>query len=89
YFLDGMFNGQNYLHFLQTYLTDILDNMELEERRNMWFQQDGAPPHYMSAVKSWLNENFRNKWIGRRRPVSWRPRSSDFSSCDLFLWEYT
>ncbi|KOC70312.1 hypothetical protein WH47_02815 [Habropoda laboriosa] len=37
---------------------------------------------------TWLNENFQNKWIGRGGPVSWPPRSPDFSSCDFFLWGY-
>lgn len=88
YFFDGCVNGQKYLQFLQTYLTENLENIELEDRRNMWFQHDGAPPHYMAAVKNWLNENFQNKWIGRGGPVPWPPRSPDCSPCDFFLWGY-
>ncbi|KOC65221.1 hypothetical protein WH47_09800, partial [Habropoda laboriosa] len=47
---------------------------------------DGAPPHYTSAVRNWLNENFHNKWIGRGGPRS--PRSPYCSPCDFFLWGY-
>ena len=37
------------------------------------FQQDGAPPHYGTVVREWLNENFGGRWIGRRGSIEWPP----------------
>ncbi len=48
--------------------------------------KDGAPAHFSKAVRSWLNENFRDRWIGRGGPFSWAPRSLDLIPLDFFLW---
>lgn len=54
----------------------------------MWYQQDGAPPHFTTFVRHWLDENFPN-WIRRGSLVfEWPPRSPDLSSLDFFLWSY-
>ena len=50
------------------------------------FQRDGAPPHYGTVVREWLNEKFVGRWIGRRGRIEWPPRSPDLSPCDFFLW---
>lgn len=47
---------------------------------------DGAPHHYARTVRNWLNNNFPLKWIGRRGPTLWPPRSPDLTLCDFFLW---
>lgn len=52
----------------------------------MIFQQDGAPPHFALAVRQYLDRRFPNRWIGRRRPVEWPPRSPDLTPLDFFLW---
>ncbi|CAK9796229.1 hypothetical protein ANTPLA_LOCUS701 [Anthophora plagiata] len=62
--------------------------MPIVQRQNLWFQQDGAPPHYAIAVRNWLNINFENKWIGRGGPIAWSSRSPNLSPCDFFLWGY-
>ncbi|CAF1584863.1 unnamed protein product, partial [Didymodactylos carnosus] len=31
------------------------------------FQQDGAPVHFSKAVRSWLNNKFSGRWIGREQ----------------------
>ncbi|CAH0395505.1 unnamed protein product [Bemisia tabaci] len=50
------------------------------------FQQDGAPPHYALAVRAYLHNEFPGRWIGRRGPIEWPPRSPDLSPLDFFLW---
>ncbi|EZA55217.1 hypothetical protein X777_05203 [Ooceraea biroi] len=50
--------------FFQNYLPCLLENVILELRRDMWFQQDGAPPHRHLHVVTYLNNLFQNKWIG-------------------------
>ncbi|CAF1626249.1 unnamed protein product [Rotaria magnacalcarata] len=47
---------------------------------------DGAPSHYTCIVRNCLDNNFSSKWIGRRGPTSWPPRSPDLTPCDFFLW---
>ena len=54
----------------------------------MLSQQDGAPPHYATPVRKWLNDTFPGRWIGRRGPVEWAPRSPDLTPLDFFLWGY-
>ena len=54
----------------------------------MYFQQDGASAHYSLVVRSWLDEKFPNRWIGRRGPIEWPARSPDLTPPDLFLWGY-
>ena len=36
---------------------------------HMYYQQDGAPAHYLRGVRDWLNETFGTKWIGRGGPL--------------------
>lgn len=55
------------------------------------FQQDGAPPHYATAVRYLLDQTFPNRWMGRGSsgnpaPVAWPPRSPDLNPLDFWLW---
>ena len=50
------------------------------------FQQDGAPPHFGLNVRTWLDQRFPNRWMGRCRPIEWPARSPDFTPPDFFMW---
>jgi len=52
----------------------------------MYFQHDGAPPHYTNRVRELLNKLFPNRWLGRGGPVAWPPRSPDLTPLDYCLW---
>ena len=52
----------------------------------MIFMQDGAPPHYATAVRQFLNDELSGRWLGRRGPHEWPARSCDITPCDFFLW---
>jgi len=52
------------------------------------FQQDGAPPHWGSHVRRFLEATFPNRWIGRDGPTPWPPRSPYITPLDFFLWGY-
>uniref|UniRef100_A0A1Y1L7H2 Tc1-like transposase DDE domain-containing protein n=1 Tax=Photinus pyralis TaxID=7054 RepID=A0A1Y1L7H2_PHOPY len=79
-------NGEQYLRFLQETLFDYLEELPLQLRQRLWYQHDGAPPHFNRAVIDHLNATFPNRWIGRGGPVAWPPRSPDLTPLDFFLW---
>jgi len=54
----------------------------------IFFQQDGAPPHWGSDVRQFLDATFPNRWTGRDGPTPWPPRSPDITPLDFFLWGY-
>lgn len=79
-------NGERYLNFLNTQLMEYLENFPLAHLAQLWMQQDGAPPHNTIPVREFLNQHFRNQWIGNRGVVEWPARSPDLSPLDYFLW---
>jgi hypothetical protein len=84
--LDGRLTGELYLQFLENQLRDLLDDVPLEIRQNMYFQHDGAPAHYSRVVRDCLNNRFPHRWIGRGGPQNWPPRSPDLNPLDYCLW---
>uniref|UniRef100_A0AAF5I442 Uncharacterized protein n=1 Tax=Strongyloides stercoralis TaxID=6248 RepID=A0AAF5I442_STRER len=73
---------------------DIVENNVtpfFTKRRNteLIFQQDGAPAHFASKIKDVLNNDLKNRWIGRgSNLIEGQPRSPDLTLCDYFLWGY-
>jgi len=88
YFFDKNVNGNNYLHFLQQRLPTLFEDIDLNTRQRIFFQQDSAPAYWSRRLRYHLNLTFPGRWIGRGGPVSWCPRSPDLSSLDFFLWGY-
>ena len=82
YFFPGTVTGETYLHMLDTYAFPTLNEMGLLDG-DMWWQQDGAPPHYARIVRDRLNAVFPDRWMGRRGPLEWPPRSPDLSPMDF------
>lgn len=88
YFFDAIINSENYLQLLRDDLPLLLEDIDIDTRRRMWLQHDGAGPHYANIVKDFLNDTFPNRWIGRGGPVRWPARSPDLTSLDFYLWGY-
>lgn len=95
-FIDGNLNGALYAEMLETAIEPLIVQ-ELENQMNLdgnpnltedllHFQQDGAPPHYVRPVRQWLDDHYPDRWIGRRGPIEWPPRSPDLTPPDFFLW---
>ncbi|KAE9536207.1 hypothetical protein AGLY_007430 [Aphis glycines] len=42
--------------------------------------------HYTIPVREYLDREYPGKWIGRRGPIEWPPRSPDLTPIDFFLW---
>ncbi|KAG8274617.1 hypothetical protein J6590_103969 [Homalodisca vitripennis] len=61
-------------------------NIDEDDReRNVFYMQDGAPPHYLSDVRDFLNDRIPGQWIGRDAPIAWPPRSPDLTPLDFFF----
>lgn len=90
-FLEENLNGPMYLNMLQNTITPLIDAVVAQnphEFEEVIFQQDGAPPHYFRQVRNYLDENYQDRWIGRRGPTEWPARSPDLTPLDFFLWGY-
>ena len=77
-------NSERYLNALEDTLVTRLNVIDRDQ--DMIFMQDGAPPHYATAVRHFLNDALPGQWLGRRGPLEWPARSCDITPCDFFLW---
>jgi hypothetical protein len=80
YFFETSVTGQAYVDMLENFLWPKV------MRRGLYFQHDGAPAHYSSMARTWLDKKFPRRWVGRRGPFEWPARSPDLTPCDFFLW---
>lgn len=86
YIIPNRLNGPVYLVFIRDILPELLQDVPLNIRYDMWFQHDGAPAHFGNNVRNYLNVTFEQKWLGRGGPVHWPARSPDLTPLDFFLW---
>ena len=56
--------------------------------RDYILHQNGAPPHYSSRVRNYLNRKRPGNWIGRGGPIEWPQGSLDLTPCYFYLWEH-
>ena len=53
---------------------------------------DGAPCHRSLTDRRFLNQRYRERWIGIGSNITdtceWCPKSPDLTSRDFFLWSY-
>lgn len=63
-----------------------MEEIPLDQRREMIFQHDGAPCHNAMIVRHLLDRVFPGKWIGRGSQRTWPPRSPDLTPMDFFFW---
>ena len=52
---------------------------------NFIFMQDGAPPHFALTVRAWLDQHYSGRYMGRRGPHEWSPRSLDLECLSVGL----
>jgi hypothetical protein len=84
YFFESTVTAASYMRCLQTLLIPYLENLPLSILRDIFFQQDGAPAHFATSVRTMLDQNLPNRWIGRRGPIEWPARSPDLTPLDFF-----
>ncbi|KAG5889187.1 hypothetical protein JTB14_019204 [Gonioctena quinquepunctata] len=80
--------GEVYLELLQNAIEPLIleileDNPDEFGNLEITFQQDGAPPHYYGAVRRYLDEEYRGRWIGRRGSTEWPARSPELTPLDF------
>ena len=78
YFFEETVTCQTYLQMLEIIISRLND---------VYFQQDGAPPHFHVNVRNFLYHIFNTRWIGwSGSAMEFPPRSSDLSPLDFYLW---
>ena len=80
--------GDIYANFLQDELPALVENVPLQTRRQMYYQHDGAPPHFSQIIRQYLNHKFQNRWIGHDGAQNWPPWSPDLNPLDYHVWGY-
>ena len=63
YFFERPLAGPVYANFLQNVLPQLMEDVLLHVRMNMWMEHDGAPHHHVLYSKQVMNEIFDEKWI--------------------------
>ena len=88
HFFRETLTGARYTNFLAENYEELLEVVPENEREDLIFMQDGAPGHFSILARNWLNQNYRDRWIGRGGPIAWPPRSPDMTPMDFFVWGY-
>ena len=39
-------------------------------------------------MRQWLDQNYPQRWIGRRGPIPWPARYTDLTPCDFYIWDH-
>ena len=78
FFTEKMVTASMYLEMLQLYAVPQLPHGTI-------YQQDGAPPHFVNIVRTFMDEQFPARWIGRGSSyITWTARSPDLTPPDFF-----
>jgi hypothetical protein len=65
YIIEEHIGRDQYTQFLEATLPLLLEDVHLDIRARMWFQHDGAPPHFTWQVRNFLDINHPKRWIGQ------------------------
>ena len=84
FFFKGTVTGEAYLEMLGSSILPAI--RALYENIEVFYQQDGAPPHYHRDVRAFLDDNLQGHWIGRRGTFEFPQRSPDLTPLDFYLW---
>jgi len=79
YLLLWWLNAQIYHVMLEEKLSEMLEEIPLSVKRNMWVQHNGAPANFAHQVQKHLTSTYNFHWIGQGRTMTWPPRSPDLT----------
>src|SRR5947207_15396219 len=55
-FVDGSIKKKQYIAILDQYLLEFIDALEVDDLRDITFQQDNARPHIIYLTRDWLKD---------------------------------
>ena len=88
YLLPRQLSAQIYWVFLQEKLPEMMEEILLALRGNMWFQHDRAVVLFARQVWEHLIATYNDHWIGKGGPAAWPPRSPDLTPIHFFLCDH-
>ena len=77
-------NGEAYLSLLKDKVWPAVRSVA--NRKNLYFQQDGATPHTTNQVMEFLHNKFHGRVISRKADFEWPPKSPDLNPLDYWFW---
>jgi hypothetical protein len=78
--LPARVNGRDYLNFLRIHLGALMEDTPFNWGLHLYFQHDGAIPHFNQEVCQRLSANYAECWAGRGKNA---PVKLD-EACKLF-----
>jgi len=79
YIFPQRLTGDIYANVLQDELPNLLKNVPLQTRRQMYYHHDGAQPHFGQVVRQYLNQSSQTDGLVVALK-NWPPRSPDLNS---------
>jgi len=52
------------------------------------YRLDSESPSFSCRVLVFLYRELPDRWIGRKGPIPWAPRSPDLNPLDFFIWRF-
>ena len=84
YFFNGTVTAETYQEMINDFLLPELRRLRI--RRQIIFQQDGAPVHTAGSTLKTLRGHFGSKLVSQKCDILWPARSPDLTPPDFFLW---
>ena len=85
FFFPVTVTGENYVDMLRSHVVPQIRRKHRME--STVFQQDGAPPHFSLAARTFLSSIFPNeRIIARGYPNRWPAHSPDLTPLDYYFW---
>ena len=79
-------NGERYKEVLNRINKNLNQLCTSNQKRLLWFQQDGATPHTAHATMAHLRALFGNRIWSVLAKLEWSPHSPDLAPLDLLFW---
>ena len=84
FFFEGIVTGEAYLEMLRSSVLPAI--CTLYENSDVFYQQDGEPPHYHRDMRAFLDEKLQGHWIGQTGTFEFPTGSPDLTPLDFYLW---
>ena len=79
-------NGERYREVLNRINEDLNQLYTTNQKRLLWFKQDGATPHTAHATMAHLRTLFGNRIWSLQAELEWSPHSPDLAPLHFFFW---